>query len=439
LSAHVTTRLAAVWQSPRNRSLALALLVAFGLRLAWALWATHTPVNPLSDTSQYLSYARSFAAGETPSLYGQPTAYFPPGWPMLLSPVSFVSGHTGWYSLEFGAALLNVVLGTATVAFTALLAKEWLGAGARNPAAWIMAVGAGQIYFTSTAYSETMFATCTMAALLATTVVLRPDAAPRARTMVLVGVLIGLTMLVRSPGAILLLAPALTIRATRGSWKGAARLSGLTLLGALVLLVPWTIRNVVEVGVLTPMSTNSAAAMCTGHHEGATGGFDPGPGAIQCFTRSPYDQGNADEGDWYQDTTSRAVKWAVTHPVEEVKLTLWKTYDTMADDREALLLAEDYSQQPLASLRFQEVLRHLADGWHWAVLALSAAGLLWLPACRRALPLWVTAVGYLVAVWAGLALSRYHHGIMPILVVFAAGAISALRSAREPSPEVAAP
>ena len=41
----------------------------------------------------------------------------------------------------------------------------------------------------------------------------------------------------------------------------------------------------------------------------------------------------------------------------------------------------------------------------------------------------------IVAVWGGLALPRYHHAIMPLLVVFAAGAIAALARSSSPVEE----
>jgi hypothetical protein len=228
----------------------------------------------------------------------------------------------------------------------------------------------------------------------------------------------------------LLLAPALALRAMNGSWRGALRTTGWVALGVLVLVVPWTIRNAVQIGVPTPISTNNAAFLCTGHNDRADGRFDPTEEGLRyCFGGSAYDQGNADEAHWYRTTTSRAIGWALTHPVEEVRLTLWKTYDTMSDDREALSDAEDFGSRSLfdGNERVRGIYATLANSWHWAVLAFAAAGLIVVRATRRALPLWSTAAVYLMLVWGGLALSRYHHAIMPILVIFAAAALTALR------------
>ena len=54
---------------------------------------------------------------------------------------------------------------------------------------------------------------------------------------------------------------------------------------------------------------------------------------------------------------------------------------------DALSDAEDFGAQPLASERWRDVLQTLANSWHWAILVLAAAGLWWVPAYQRALPI----------------------------------------------------
>lgn len=423
---------ARTWKDRRNRSFAIALVVAFGLRLAWAVFATGPISSELSDPAQYLSYAERFSTLDTPELYGRATAFLPPGYPLFLAPLSFLARNSGWISVNFAASLANVALGTATVVFTALLADRWISPAARNPAAWIMALAAGHVYYTSVVLSETLFAALTTGLLLAATVLVWQGREARIRWLVLFGAVVGFSLLVRTPGALLLVAPALVLRATTGSWRGVLRPTGWVLLGSLVLVAPWTIRNAVEVGVAVPISTNNAAFLCTGHNDLATGRFDATPEGLEyCFGGSAYDQEDADEARWYRSTSSRAISWALRHPVDEVRLTLWKTYDTMADDREALSDAEDFGNRSLFDERVRGIYVTLANAWHWAVLSFGLAGLVWLRACRRALPLWVTALLSLVAVWGGLALTRYHHSIMPLLVVFAAGTVAALRAVRD--------
>src|SRR5690606_27382101 len=102
-------------------------------------------------------------------------------------------------------------------------------------------------------------------------------------------------------------------------------------LGSVVLLVPWAARNQYHVGVLTPTSTNSAAYLCSGHHEGSTGEI-PYDGPPECYRYSPFDE-QVDEARWYRETTQEALGHAVTNPVDTLRNALWKTWDAMATDR----------------------------------------------------------------------------------------------------------
>jgi hypothetical protein len=137
----------------------------------------------------------------------------------------------------------------------------------------------------------------------------------------------------------------------------------------------------------------------------------------------------------------REAKYAVTHPGHEVELAWWKTWDVLANDSESLVNARDFGDREIASERVTQMLSDLADAWYFGVMALAVAGLALVPRCRRALPIWGTVAGLLFLVYGGIALGRYHHPVMPLVVVLAAGAIGALRERLaerpddEPGPE----
>ena len=422
------------WEEPRNRWFVLALVVAFGLRLAWAFWATRTPSDVYSDTARFLALADRFGHGHTEQINGETSAFTPPGYAMFLAPLAFVA-RSGWFSLSFAASLANVALGTFTVGGAGVLAGRWLGAGTRNVTAWLLALAPAQIYLTSAALSETLFTALVIAILLAATAVAaRHGTHPPAGLLVALGLLIGFAALVRFPGALLIVTPALAVRALRGTWDGALRVTGWLLLGTVVALLPWTFRNATQVGVLTPTSTNSVAFLCAGHHDGATGEI-PFDGPPECYQGSPFER-PSDEAEWYRETGREAVGWALSHPVETAQISAWITFDTMKDDSGALDAAQDFNRQPVAGERVVGLLNHLADGWHWAVLGLAAAGLVLLPSCRRALPLWATAALMLVIAWAGVGQTRFHHPFMPILAAFAAATLvaAAVGGRTDPAP-----
>ena len=69
-----------------RRILAGVTLVALGVRVAWVLWATREPTQIFLDPARYLGYARQIADGNgmVEGFTGDPTAYYPPGYPWFL-------------------------------------------------------------------------------------------------------------------------------------------------------------------------------------------------------------------------------------------------------------------------------------------------------------------------------------------------------------------
>jgi hypothetical protein len=420
--------------------LVLALVTGFAIRLAWVLWTTRSPSSPFSDPAQYRMLAEQFVDGGTPAIAGVHTAFWPPGWPMALAPLVWLTFHLGTPSLPLAAGLLNTVAGTVTVALVASLAGRWGGRAARTPAAWIMAVAAGQVYFTSTMLSETWF---TM--LMVAVVWLLTLAVERSRRMwgfAAIGLLVGYAVLVRSPGLVLLAAPALVVRGFHGRWHGSLRPTLAVAGGALVLIVPWTVRNGVQVGVWTPMSTNNAAFICIGNEPGTDGTFDQSARtSARCYRRSPFDNPalyggsvpggvtltGPDEATFYPTVLRTTASWVIHHPLEQLWLIPRKTYETFRSDHDGLDAAGDFGRQPVADGVARDLLLTAADAWHWAVLTLGVVALAAVPAARRAWPIWGMVALQIPLIWAGIGLNRYHHPIMPFVVILAATTIGALR------------
>lgn len=424
---------------PGSRWFFVAVAVGFVLRLAWAIWATKTPQEPFSDNARYLAMAVRFSGLGTETINGHTTAFTPPGYSALLSPLAYAARHTGWFGLPIAASMLNVVAGTFTVAATGLLAGRWFGTASRAVAAWLMALAPAHIYFTSTALTETVFAALVVGVLLAVTILVQGPWRSRSTWVWLVlGAVIGYTALVRFPGALLIAVPALTIRACTGSWRDSLRVTGWVALAAVLTLVPWTIRNGVQVGVWTPTSTNAAAFFCSGHHPGSTGEI-PYDGPPECFRGSPFDPDSVDEPRWYRDTSRDAVKWSASHPFETVRNAAWVSYEMMRDDRDALQSAQDF-RGALVGERVAGVLDSLATLWHLGVLVLAIAGLVLLAACRRAIPVWATTAALFALSWGGVGLTRFHTPFQPLLACFAAAALAAMSrgAASPPTPATSA-
>jgi uncharacterized membrane protein len=422
-------RLVSWCTAEERRWFVLAVVVAFGLRLAWVLWVGAVePLEATSDAGRNLTMARQFSMLETYRLDGLVSAFNPPGYSFLLTPVALLSRWTGWFGLPLGAAVVNVVSGTATAALGGVLAGQWFGRRSRTAAAWVLAVAAGPIYLTVVGLTETTFtALVVLVLVLLSRYLLVPEARSR-WLLVGIGALIGFVALIRGPGLLLVAVALVVVRQACGSWRTATR-PGLAVAGVAVLMIlPWTVRNAVQVGAYTPIATNSAAFACQGHGERARADVQDmsEEDFAYCFRQSPFDPVDHDEGAWASRISRRALSWAVRHPAEEVELTWDKTYATLVNDHQALADAADGGRRELVSSTDLDRLDRLGELWHRAVLLLGAASLVLLAAARRAWPLWVTAAGFVAVVWAGNALDRYHHPTMAILAVLAGGLLGCL-------------
>lgn len=412
----------------------IAVLVGLVLRLIWVIWATKTPLEPYSDTARYLDMAVRFSGLSTETINGHTTAFTPPAYSALLAPFAFVSRHTGWFGLPMAASLINVLAGTFTVAAVGLLTARWFDRAAGITAAWMMALFPAHLYLTSVALTETLFAALTVGFLLFATIL----AQGRWKTCSVwvwigLGLVVGYATLVRFPGALLVVVPALAIRGTTGSWRGSLRVTAWVALAAGLSLVPWTVRNGIEVGVWTPTSTNSAAFICSGHYPGSEGAI-PYDGPPRCYQNSPFDT-EVDEARWYRDTTRDTISWTVTHPVDTAKITLRVAYEMMRDDRDALDAAQDFNRQRLVGEFGATALDWLATFWHLGVLLLALAGLLLVGACRKALPVWAVALAIFATGLAGVGITRLHTMFQPLLVCLAAAALVAMREGGRTFPE----
>lgn len=411
----------------------LAVLAGLALRIAWIAWiGAAEPLEAHSDTGRNLAMARQFADVETYRLFGRVSAYNPPGYSLLLTPVAWFSRVTGWYALPIAAAAVNVAAGTTIVLLGGLLADRWFGRRARTIAAWLLAVAAGPIFLTAVALTETVFTALVMAVVLIVSGWMLRAASISRRAIAGTGALIGLAALVRPPGVLLVLVAAGALSASHGSWRAAKRPALLLLATVVLVLLPWTVRNMVQVGTFTPIATNGAAFLCQGHGPGAKADVDDMTEAdfARCFTGSPFDPRDSDEAAWASSLQRDAVRWAVTHPLEELELTWDKTWATMASDTQALADARDGSRRDIGGPDRVERLTRAANVWHGTVLALGLLALAVLSRARRAWPIWATAAGSVAVVWLGNALDRYHHTTMALLAVLAGGLLASLPSAR---------
>ncbi len=210
-------------------TLALAIRVAVMLRGSGAF----------DDPDNYLPMARALASGDGFAFNGRATAYRPPLYPLLLTPLVAVPSEWG----VRGIALLHLLLGAGTVWLTAVAAaRSGLSRARAMAAALVVAFDPVLIWQSRSVMTETPAAFLVAMTLAGLTL-------GGVRGIVWGGIGFGLVGLCRPS---MLAGAALTILAGLVSAPGHAkqrviRATGLTLVIGLVLL-PWMIRNLALFG-----------------------------------------------------------------------------------------------------------------------------------------------------------------------------------------------
>lgn len=300
--------------------LGLLVLVAFVIRID-ALRNTAPDVPALGDARAYQILGQNLADGkgyirpyESLDCVEIATAEYPPALPVLLA-----AGELTGIDGATGQRTLLCAVGALTVGLIGLLGRRLSGRdGPGYLAASLAAVHPG-LWNADVSLMAEPLAAFTGAALLLVAIAALDR--PSARRFVALGLLAGAGGLVRSEllliGLVLLVAVALLVgRLERGSTPATGRLRpalvrvGVALAGVALVLVPWTVRNLVafdgEVVLLTNNSGSVArGANCDAAYRGtfrglwvtnvALEGTEGDPARAGCFSGFPLDRGNEAE------------------------------------------------------------------------------------------------------------------------------------------------
>ncbi|HEX6421408.1 MAG TPA: glycosyltransferase family 39 protein [Acidimicrobiales bacterium] len=398
------------------------------LRVLWALQAR--PPAELRDPVFYLILAEHVAQGDGYRYGFEPdqgvTAYYPPGYPLALAAVTWaVRLLPGTVSTFDVAVWLNVVLSVATTGLVFVLGRRLVGDRVGLVAAGAWALWPNLVFHSGVVLTETLFLLLLVALLIV--VLADPEAAraPGNRRLVAVGVLFGLTLLVRPVSAVV--APAFLILWWGAGARAALRRLAVVGVATVAVLLPWSIRSSLAMDAPVALSLNLGDNLCLGHNPDATGGFgslDP-----HCFDggglrRPEYETRRQSEN------VDRALTYIRTHPVETLRRTPTKLRITLRDDHDGLEVAEDFGAAPIVSPGTRDALELVADGAYLLVVAGAVAGAVVLlrrpdPA-RRGLFLVVAGLVQLVPPLATFGEPRFKMPAYPTLAVCASVAAVAL-------------
>ena len=397
----------------QNRWILFILSLAFILRLAWLFYAQ--PV-PISDFNDYRTLAEGIL-DHAQFGYPEPTSFFLPVHPTLVAALMLVSRADLW--LGFGMVLVS----TASCLLIYLVARRVLARERPSLiAAAIFAFLPVFVLYSPVLATEHLFIVLMLLAMLAV-VTLRGSTGWRELA---VGLLLGLAILTR--GEALFYAPAFlfylwvgTTTPRRIKW----RQSMLIIIGIVVVLVPWYVRNAVVVTGETGLSASAGVNFYFAHNDSGFYGA--------------YTEGSPLQGlsavDASREGWRLAFEYLRENPLRLVKDTRRATQELFSDPDYALFLSTrdirfrgdpDHFDK---ALRFTTSLGQALRLTATLLIAAAAFSLLLVPLWTR--PLATLVLPLIVSSWVlrtviYWAIPRYGYFISVMLVLFAALTIDAL-------------
>lgn len=419
-----------LWRTKEHRRLALVVVVACGVRLAWVAYVARTPVG--GDPGSYLYYGEQIARGKgyVSFVTDAPTAFYPVGYPAALAAVFFVVIHTPIPNdLPMAAGLLNVVLAGATVVLTYEVARRLVGTRVALTAAILQALWPGLVFQTGAILTETLFNFTVMASLLAILVGPWPEGRVGRSRLLAFGALLGVAASVR-PFCLLFLPMLVVAWLVAGAgWRRSLSQLAWSLLALAVVLTPWTVRNIIRMDAPLVFSSNLGDTLCISRAVGASGAFQYCRSDLENRVRLE----DVDPADFElkqaSENTRQALQFVRRHPDDELRLIGWRAFYAYQNDEEALAAVESFGLDPFIPDRTRAVLGVMANGYFFAMLALGLLGLPGFVRRRRAHPerlFFVLAMAALGSVPLFLyGLPRFHVPALPLVSVVAAVPVAA--------------
>jgi 4-amino-4-deoxy-L-arabinose transferase-like glycosyltransferase len=264
-----------------TRTVAAALAAAFIVRVLFAfLYWVDKPLT--HDEVEYLSLARNLAEGHgftydarepsnaQPERFGRAPLY-----PFFLS---LVARGTSGATLVPAIKIAQAALGTVTVLLVALVARRTSGGRAEAWTAWIAALYPPLAWLSSYVLSETLYTVLAFANVLALSRLLDgargggpsdPRAHARWRLGLYTGILGGLAALTRPAHLFFVMLAGLWLL-----WKRRPSLAAVVIVGAALVIGPWTVRNYNAYGRVVLIASEGGITFWTGNHPLSSGEGD---------------------------------------------------------------------------------------------------------------------------------------------------------------------
>ena len=256
-----------------RRQIGVAAAAGLALRLAFGFgyWVEKPMTH---DEHEYLALAAALASGRGLTYLEPPAgtaAQFgrAPGYPAFLAAIG--AGTTDAEASPGRVKFAQAILGSVAVVLIAVAAWRAAGPLAASVAAWLAAVYPPLVWIPAYVLSETLYSVLALATALVLQTAADEDAGGQGgvRRAVAAGLLCGVAVLVRP--AMLFLLPLAAVWLVR---RRRVRVAAAVVLGALVVIAPWTVRNYLVHDRFVLVASEGGVTFWTGNHPLARGEGD---------------------------------------------------------------------------------------------------------------------------------------------------------------------
>lgn len=416
--------------------LSVIVLLGVGLRIGWVMYAHPDPLDGRFDDTRFYHHLAvrivdwdGYRLPETAATLewapgysdGHATALWPPGYPAILAvPYKLFGKDPDW------GRGLNVAAAAASIALIYLIGRQVFNRRAGMTAALLLAVLPGHIYFTGLLLTEIVFTMLFLAILWLLIRLKDRGRPPPLWAALLAGTAIGATALVRSEAILLVLVALVFWRSLVPSWRVLMPQASLVLVGTMLVMMPWTVRNYVTMDAFVPTSSGGGHTFFFGHRATAHDitDFDNIVAFVSRATEYEHLPYPEREIKFEQDVLREGFEYAATHPLTELSRLRLKALNLFRNDSAGLQWIQTLPTIPQEDV---SILSKAADSMYFAVLAGAAlATPLWW-SFRDPLKLLLVLAG---ASWIGTHLlfapdPRYHVPLLPLFCLAAAvGAVA---------------
>lgn len=434
----MTTRLREWMRTPDARWLLAILVLALLVRILAVAYVHPSPRDGRYDDSVwYDTTAWHLAAGEgyvfDPAVWKtaggtriypdeqelSPTALWPPGYPVTLAVVYKLTGD----SLN-AARALNIVFGTATAGLVFLIARRLFDRMTAVFAGGAMALLPAHVLFTTVLLSETYFGFLLAATLAIFVYFVLDRRKPNLPLMFGLGALTVFAGYVRGEflayGALLALLTAVHLR------REALLPLAMFAIGGAIVVVPWAVRNQIQMGEVIVGTTGSGRVAYQGHNPDTDGGASliattQLEAKFAGLGRKNIELQSNKEG------SRLARAWALDHPLDELRLVPERLYRLFRSDESGVTWVQ--SNKPWFGPGGADKLIRLSGFTFFGLigLALASARLWWRP---RDPSFWAVfgIVPFYMLVFGVLFIGdpRYHYAMYIPIAIFASTGMAAL-------------